>query len=305
MHCFVTGATGFLGSHVAAALADRGDAVTGLTSTPSNVERLEASGIEPVVGDIRDPGGWVDTAATADVVVHTAQLPLPRRPTKRYVERTIAAERAHLSHLLPRLGAGTAFVYTSGIGIYGAGAWTNDERYPTDPFARSRKDLVAERLVLDAVAEDGVSATVLRPAPIYGPGGLFHRFWGRRLAAGKRAAYAGTGEQVWSVVSIWDCARAYLAAIDDPTRGEVINVTDDEPVQLRTFLAALAEAMGAPPPVGIPKPVFRLLAGPIFTPPVVSSFPASNDKLRDRLDVELDHPTYRDGLAALVDAYGR
>jgi nucleoside-diphosphate-sugar epimerase len=303
MHCFVTGVTGFIGSHVAAALLDRGDTVTGLTSTRSNVRELEASGIAPVVGDIRNPDGWADTAAESDVVVHTAQLPLPRRPTRRFVDRMIEVERTHLSHLLPRLGSSTAFVYTSGIGIYGAGEWVNDERYPTDPFVRSRKDLVAERMVLDAVADHGVRATVLRPAPVYGPGGLFDRFWGRRLAAGKRAAYAGCGDQVWSFVSIWDCARAYLCAIDTPTTGEVFNVTDDEPVSLRTFLSAMAEAMDAPEPFGVPKPLFRALAGPVFSEPMFSSFPATGDRIRDRLGFEPLYPTYRDGTVAAARAY--
>lgn len=303
MRCFLTGATGFLGSHVAAALLDRGDSVTGLTSTPGNVDELEASGIDPVVGDIRNPRGWADVAIDSDVVVHTAQLPLPRRPTNRYVERTIESERAHLSGLLPRLGSSTSFVYTSGIGIYGAGEHRNDERYPTQPFSRSRRDLVAERMILDAAAEDGVNATVLRPAPIYGPGGLFDRFWGSKLAAGKRAAYAGSGEQVWSFVSIWDCTRAYLAAIDTPTSGEVFNVTDDEPVSIRAFLPTLAREMGAPEPIGVPKPIFRLLAGPVFSQPLFSSFPADNDAIRDRFGFEPEHPTYREGAAALADAY--
>lgn len=303
MKCFVTGATGFLGSHVAAALLDRGDTVIGLTSTRSNILELEASGVAPVVGDFRNLEGWVDSAVEADVVVHTAQLPLPKRPTKRFVDRTIEAERAHLSGLLPRLGPETPFVYTSGIGIYGAGESVCDERYPTDPFVRSRKDLVAERLILDAVAENGVKATVLRPAPIYGPGGLFDRFWGRKLAAGNRAAYAGSGDQVWSFVSIWDCVRAYLAAIDTPTDGEIFNVTDDEPISIRTFLSALAEEMGAPDPFGIPTPIFRVLAGPVFSQPMVSSFPANNDKIRDRLGFDPEHPTYRDGITAIADAY--
>ena len=74
--------------------------------------------------------------------------------------------------------------------------------------------------------------------------------------------YAGTGDQVWSFVSIWDCARAYLAAIDHPSDGAIFNVTDDEPVRLRTFLSVLAGAMGAPDPFGIPTPLIRLVAGP-------------------------------------------
>jgi nucleoside-diphosphate-sugar epimerase len=284
-------------------LVDRGDTVTGLTTTRSNVPELEAAGVDPVVGDFRRPSGWVATAVEADAVIHIAQLPLPRRPTKRFVDRTIEAERTHLSKVLPRLGSSTPFLYTSGIGIYGPGEFRNDERYPTDPFSRSRRDAVAERMILDAVAEKGVNATILRPAPIYGPGGLFHRFWGRKLAAGKRVAYAGAGNQLWSFVSVWDCARAYLAAIDSPTRGEIFNVTDDEPVSIRRFLSALAGAMGAPEPFGIPKPVFRLLAGPVFSPPMFSSFPATNDKLRDSLGFEPEHPTYRDGVTAVAGAY--
>lgn len=194
-------------------------------------------------------------------------------------------------------------MYTSGTGIYGDGEAVCGEAYPTAPFLRSRRDLVGERIILDAVAEDDVNATILRPAPIYGPGGLWERFWGNRLAAGKRVAYAGSGDQRWSFVSIWDCARAYLAAIDNPTSGEIYNVTDDEPVTIRRFLSEMAETMGAPPPFGIPKPLFRLLAGPIFAQPMVSSFPATNDAIRDELGFEPAHPTYREGATAVANAY--
>lgn len=302
MHCFLLGVTGFLGSHVAEGLLARGDRVTGLTSTPANTDDLEERGISPVVGDMRTPEEWIETALEADVVVQAAMLPLPTRPTRRYVRRTIEAERSLLSHLLPRLGSSTAFVYTSGIGIYGPADCVCGEAYPTEPFARSRKDLIAERMILDA-AEDGVRATILRPAPIYGPGGLFHRFWGGRLAAGKRTMYPGSGDQTWSFISVWDCARAYLAAIDTPSQGEIYNVTDEEPVTLRRFLSELAEAAGAPQPIGLPKLLFRILGGPIFSPPLFSSFPASNDKIRNRLGFEPTHSTYREGAPALAKAY--
>lgn len=303
MHCFVTGATGFLGSHVAQGLLNRGDTVTGLTSSQANTAELDAAGIVPIVGDIRNPNGWIDTALEADVVVNAAQLPLPWRPTKRYVARTIEAQKAFLRELLPRLDVSTAFVYTSGTGIYGAGERVCGEEYPTEPFLRSRRDLIAERMILDAVEENAVKATILRPAPIYGPGGLWERFWGRKLAAGKRAMYAGSGEQTWSFVSIWDCARAYLAAIDNPSHGEIYNVTDDEPVTIRTFLGEFAEAMGAPQPLGIPKPLFRILAGPVFSQPMFASFPAGNGKIREQLGFEPKHPTYREGATAVADAY--
>lgn len=70
-----------------------------------------------------------------------------------------------------------------------------------------------------------------------------------------------------------------------------------------TFLSTLARAMGVPEPFGIPKPVFRVLAGPVFFEPMVSSFSASNDKIRDRLGFEPGHPTYREGVTAVTSAY--
>lgn len=64
-----------------------------------------------------------------------------------------------------------------------------------------------------------------------------------------------------------------------------------------------AEAMGAPAPFGIPQSLFRVVAGPVFSGPMVSSFPASNEKIRNRLGFEPQHPTYREGSAALANAY--
>ncbi len=303
MKCFLLGATGFLGSRIADALLSRGDTVFGLTSQADHVDKLKNKGVIPVIGDIRKPEDWIDEIEGTDAVVQAAMLPLPNRPTTSYVESTIEVERHLLNRLLPALGDSTSFVYTSGTGIYGDSYSVNREEFPTHALQRSRKDVHAERLILEAVEQDQIKATIMRPAPIYGPGGIFHKFWGKRLAAGKRVIYPGSGDQLWSLISVWDCARAYLLAIDSPSDGEVFNVTDDEPVELKKFLLYLAEQMAAPSPMSLPKMAFKLLAGPVYAEAMFASFPATNDKIKKILGFKPEFPTYREGCAALSEAY--
>jgi uncharacterized protein YbjT (DUF2867 family) len=80
MRCFVTGATGFIGSATTRKLVANGHTVVGLTSDPGKVDALAAAGVEPVVGDLRTPQAWLDHVRGADAIVHLATLPIPPAP---------------------------------------------------------------------------------------------------------------------------------------------------------------------------------------------------------------------------------
>ena len=84
MRAFVTGGTGFIGTHLVNAMLARGDAVTCLARAPSKATALERRGVRIVLGDLDDAAALRQGCAGADVVVHLAGriAPHPADPDK-------------------------------------------------------------------------------------------------------------------------------------------------------------------------------------------------------------------------------
>src|SRR5438445_10711 len=114
MQVFVTGATGYVGSSVAAAFRRAGHRVRGLTRTAAKARRLAQQEIEPVVGDLADPKTYADVAAACAVLVHAAF---------EYSPNGVAKDRTALDALIDagRRGARPkTLIFTSGVWVHGA-----------------------------------------------------------------------------------------------------------------------------------------------------------------------------------------
>jgi len=116
MKVFVTGASGYIGGSVAAALLEAGHAVEGLVRSQARAEAVEARGITPLIGTLDDADVLVEAARRADAVVN-------------------AADAEHLGAVEALVGAlagsGKALVHTSGTSIVGdaAGGHASDKVY--------------------------------------------------------------------------------------------------------------------------------------------------------------------------------
>lgn len=301
MRCFITGANGFIGSAVAGLLLTRGHTVSGLTSSQAGLKPLRSKGIEPVSGDIRQPDHWIDHVRDAEVVIHLATLPIPARPGSRYVRELLQAQQTVTRRMLSALSSQCkAFIYTSGISVYGSRPGIHDENVALDPHRIAEPYAAGERLTLDAFKENGAPVMVLRPAGVYGSGGVFGRFWSGPMMKGKRAGIPGKGDQLFSFVHIDDCANAFVHCAENPRSGEVFNIADDEPVPLGEMIRFLAKAMNAPAPFVIPAVLFNLLAGPLVGELLLCSKAASNRKMKAMLSMDLKYPTYREGVLAFA-----
>jgi 2-alkyl-3-oxoalkanoate reductase len=301
MRCLVTGATGFIGSATTRQLVANGHTVVGLTSDPGKVDTLAAAGVEPLVGDLREPQAWLGHAREVDAIVHLATLSIPSRPGTRYVKDLVHVQERVTEQLLNAAsGHCTALVYTSAASVYGASPTPSSEQSPLDPCRLALPFVAGERLIQRAAADRAIPGVVLRLAGVYGFGGVFGRFWAQPMAAGKRTGIPGTGRQLYSFVHIDDCARAFVRAVEHPMPGEVFNIADDQPVPLGTMLQACADALQAPQPRNIPAPLFRTLAGTTVAELLLQDKAISNHKMLEQLGVELRYPTYRDGIAALA-----
>lgn len=238
MRVFVTGATGFIGSAVAAAFARAGHETYGLTRSESRIARLEAAEIVPVQGSMEEPDVWRSAAERCSVLVHCAV---------EYSERSWDLHRAALGALRDagRDRAGRVLLATSGVWVYGdTGDGAVDESSPLDPPTH-----VAPRPAVDAAVLSwnggGFRTLVIRPGCVYGGSGSMTGAWFESAARNGAARVVGDGTNRWAMVHRDDLADLYVKAAESGLGGEVVNATDRSRSTVLECAVAASLAAGA------------------------------------------------------------
>jgi nucleoside-diphosphate-sugar epimerase len=256
----VTGAAGFIGSHLAQALAGAGHDVLAVDArsrgaSPATIAELARTGI--AVTDCDLVTGDLAPLADADVVLHLAGRPGVRTS---FGAGAADAHRDNVTATARLLGACAArkprFVLASSSSVYGDAdrPCTEDDRIdPRSPYARSKSD--AEALAQRA-ADDGLPVVVLRYFSVYGPRQrpdmAFHRFIEAALD-GTPAPLYGDGGQSRSFTFVGDVVDATVRAARTPLPpGTVLNVGHPVTVRVRDALDRIGTLLGAPPPT-VPK----------------------------------------------------
>ena len=216
MKIFITGASGFIGGTVARRLLRAGHRIRGLVRGGDKARKLEALGIEPVLGSLEDYDLLAREAQSADGAINTADSDnLPA------VEALIEGLR----------GSGKPLLHTSGSSVIGDDARGNrlsesifDEDTPfiVDPVKQPRRDI--DLRVLGA-AEEGIRAVVLCPSNIFGSGtGLNPRsvqipFLVDQAREACAVHIVGQGVNRWSNVHIEDVAQLYSLVLQNAPPG--------------------------------------------------------------------------------------
>ncbi|QIB33838.1 NAD-dependent epimerase/dehydratase family protein [Ancylobacter pratisalsi] len=189
-----------------------------------------------------------------------------------------------------------ALVYLSTIGVYGdsGGAWIDESAIPRASAPRGLRRLEAEAGWRTLGELAGRPVAVLRLGGLYGPG----RNALADVAAGTARCIERDG-QMFNRIHVDDIADAIAAAIASGHDGTV-NVVDDEPSPSCAPVRFAAELLGRPAPRAVP---FEEAAQTMS--PMALSFWAENRRVRNArlhalLGRGLTHPTYREGLTALL-----
>jgi nucleoside-diphosphate-sugar epimerase len=232
----LTGATGFIGSHVLAELQDHGHEVTALVHDEASADTVAAKGATPVVVDLYDRPAVVSALSDVDGAVHTAS---PGDETSADLDSAVvdAAIEAFT-------GTGKPYLHITGAWVYGANP-SITERSPIEPPAMvSWKEPIAQR-ALDAPE---MRAVVISPGVAYGDGGggVPGLLLGSPRDDAGNLIMLGTGRQHWATVHVADLADVFRRALeDDSARGHYV-IGDGLNPTVAEITEAAAVAVGAP-----------------------------------------------------------
>jgi dihydroflavonol-4-reductase len=250
MKLFITGATGFVGAHVARLAAARGAELRLLSRATSNRANLP-SGAEIVTGDLRDVAAFAQALVGCDALIHIAAdyrlwVPDPAEMYKANVEGTRALLAAARAAGVPRV------VYTSSVATMGfkTDGTIVDESTPVSEAAMighyKRSKWMAEQVAMEA-ARSGQHVMILNPTTPIGSldtkptptGRIVVDFLHRNFPA-----YVDTG---LNLVDVEEIARMHLVALERGRPGERY-ILGGENLTLKQILDRLGEMTGLPSP---------------------------------------------------------
>ncbi|MGZ5341668.1 MAG: NAD-dependent epimerase/dehydratase family protein [Solirubrobacterales bacterium] len=262
MKVLVTGATGKVGHAVATALLERGDDVRALVRDPARAAALLPAGVEPVHGDVTEPGTLPAAVTGAAVVFNAMGIPEQWRADEGEFERVNAEGSAKVARAAR--GAGVRrFVHTSTNDVFDAEQGQSfDETMLADQpkgTAYERSKQHAEELVL--AERDGIEVVILNPVGVYGPGPSasvsFDEDMFRPLVRGRLPALPPGG---MGLVYTRGVAEGHLLAADRAPDGERYILSDAYVTtrELAEKVVAMAGRGRVPPTM--PRAVARTLA---------------------------------------------
>ncbi len=275
---------GYLGSRVAQIWLSGGHEVHALTRSGNRAPYLRRRGINPIIGNVAEPGTLTELPE-ADSVLYSVGFD----PRGGYSRRQVQVQGVQsVFDALP--SSVQRVIYISTTGVYGQrGGVKVNEDSPTEPTTEGgRAALEAEQLV--RAHRLGPRTIIMRLAGLYGPGRIPRR---NGLMLGDPVA--ADPHSFLNLIHVDDAARIVLAAESHAKLPRTYLVSDGNPVRRGDFYRELARLAGAEPPKFIPP-----AEGAALNDRGATDKRVSNVRVLRELGVPLVHPTFREGLAASV-----
>lgn len=252
MLILVTGATGFVGGHVAETLVAKGHRVRTIARPTSDVGFLKQWGVEICEGDMCDPVVIARACQGVEAVVHCAAKVGEWGPIEEYrrvnVRAFEALLQASISTSLQR------FILVSSLGVYEAKDHFGTDESAALPEAHfdgyTTTKIEAERLALEYYRERNVPLVILRPGFIYGPR---DRTIMPRILTNLKfrlVTYFGSREKLLNNVYVGNVVEAVVLALENPKAvGQTYNITDAKCVSKREFFETICKLTKLPRPL--------------------------------------------------------
>jgi nucleoside-diphosphate-sugar epimerase len=253
MKILVTGAAGFIGSHISEQLAEAGHDMAGIDNFNNhysrelkrhNADSLKGAEVEFVEADLAESVPMPDDT---NVVIHCAAQPgISSDVSFGEYERNNIHTTKNLDH------SNRPFVlHISTSSVYGLEATGAEDSEPKPASDYGVTKLAAEQLVLSAVRQGKLKAASLRLFSVYGPRERPEKLFTKLIHAGVTdqafPLYEGSREHIRSFTYVGDVARAVQSAIKklDDINGQIINIGNDQTNTTGEAITAVENALGA------------------------------------------------------------
>jgi nucleoside-diphosphate-sugar epimerase len=241
MRIFLTGATGFVGSHILPWLLEAGHQVLGLARSDAGAKQLAAAGADVHRGDLDDPTTLRSGAEKADAVIHCAF----DHDFSRFVENCQKDKRNIEAIGEALAGSARPFVITSGsaMGSVGPGTLAVEDAFD-ESSAHPRK--ISEQTG-NALATLGINVSFVRLPQVHDTRkqGLITPLVGLARAKG-RVAYVGEGTNRFAAAHVSDVARLYKLAVERAEHGARYHAVGEEGVAMRDIAETLGRSLKLP-----------------------------------------------------------
>jgi nucleoside-diphosphate-sugar epimerase len=238
----ITGANGFVGSHLAERLIKEKLEVLGLCRNIDEIKWLEEKGVKIIKGDILDIEGFAEKIKGCDVIIHTAGWSGGFSKSKELAWKTNVEGTANMLASAKKCGI-KKFIYVSSVAVYGMNdnlvideadeTPTINELYPDSKIA-------AESLVVNS----GIPYVIIRPGCIYGPRG---EGWTLGIIKQIKSGFKLLGNDSGLInISFIDnfIDGLWSAIISDDALYNIFNINDDILVSYREFYTRFGRMIG-------------------------------------------------------------
>ena len=284
MKVALTGATGFIGSHVLTELREHGHEVTALVRDDAQADIVAARGATPAVADLYDRPTVASLLAKADGAIHTAS---PGDATSASLDSAVVDAVTSAFD-----GTGKPYLQISGLWVYGANSSISEASPFNAPALVSWKEPI-ERRVLGA---KGMRGAVIVSSVAYGDGGggIPGLLLGSPRDSAGNLIMLGTGQQHWSTVHAADLADFFRRVLEDDSAHGYYVIGNGVNPTVAELTEAAAVAVGASGAVPGSEDEARARLGDYFAEVLLLDQGTDATKARADLGWRPSHPSLAD-----------
>jgi dihydroflavonol-4-reductase len=264
MQVLVTGATGFVGSNIALALAERGDQVRVLRRSTSRLDALEGVQVEHVIGDILEPDTLIEAMQGCQLVFHVAAMSQYWRAGKETVYRINVQGTRNVMQAALQVGV-QRIVHTSSVAAIGDSPANHPadetQTFPPDLswFTYGHSKYLAEQEVRKAV-EAGLPVVIVNPGIVIGPRDV-NFVSGSIIRASLKGQLRAVPTGGSNIVHVNDVVAGQLAAAERGRVGERYILGGENLTHWEISSIVSGVTGGAPPLLMLPRWSLPVLAG--------------------------------------------
>lgn len=262
-HALITGATGFVGSHLANRLMRDGWKVRALVRDAARLPTHTADMLEIVTGDLSNSAAVATAVRDVDIVFHCAANVATWASEADYNEVNVLGAERLLTAIIQNNRSVKRIVHLSTVDVYGFPETPADEQSSLgcEQFGYGRSKLEGETSLTRRAHNEGIPLTVIRPCNIFGPRSQFIERIGNALSSGIMLTIDG-GKQHAGLLSVDNLIDCMLwAANTDVSRGQIYNLRDPAEMTWADFISLFrAEIKGKGVVVNLPFSVANSIA---------------------------------------------